>query len=528
MIRKLPVGMQTFSEIREEGYVYIDKTRQIHDLINEGKIYFLSRPRRFGKSLLLNTIEEVFKGKKELFKGLFIYDKWKWEEKYPVIHVDFSEISHETPETLKESLIEFIQGKSEEFDVALNKHFISPMFAELIKKLNEKTGQKVVILIDEYDLPIIDNLFNNEVLKDNEKVLRSFYRVLKSNDEYVRFVFITGISKFAHVSVFSTLNNTDDITLISEYNSICGYTQEELEDNFKDHIKKLSIKLKLTPEEAMERIKHYYNGYTWNGEEKVYNPYSTLLCLKHAKFSKNWFNTGTPNLLADYPMREFDLKSVSEPLRVSEGKFENSTVENISDEVLLFQTGYLTVKRIEEIEDMVFYDLKVPNFEVESALFENLVDLHSKIPIDEIIEYRKKFMGYVLSGDCDGIRETLSDYLSPIPNTLRGRDERYYHALIFRSLLNTGLKVQSEVHTYNGNIDMIIKEKDHVIIIEFKQSNDESIESMIKKASAQIKEKEYTRPYKNKNLIELILVFKGKEIGCKIRGCKKVWSFFDF
>ncbi|MDR3223471.1 MAG: ATP-binding protein [Methanobrevibacter sp.] len=517
-MQRLPVGRQSFKKIRENNYLYVDKTKYIYEMIDSGDIYFLSRPRRFGKSLLLSTIKELFKGSKELFKDLYIHNKWNWKEKHPVIHLDFSSLTVKTPEKLEMSLNSFIDDIGRRYGVELadNDLYIDK-FSELIRKVYEKTGQSIVILIDEYDLPMIDNLNNQEILKDNEKVLGSFYRMLKANEDYIRFIFITGISMFAHVSIFSTLNNTDDITLIDEYNSICGYTQEEIENNFQDHIKKLSLKLNLSYEESLDRIKLFYDGYSWNGVEKVYNPYSTLLCFKHRKFSKNWFNTGTPNLLVDYPLKKHDIKAISEPLRVSDGKLEKSTVENISDEVLLFQTGYLTVERIEEIEDMVFYDLKIPNLEVETALFENLIEIYSKVPIDEIIEYRKKFIGYVFSGDCEGIKETLGDYLSPIPNTLRGRDERYYHTLIFRSLLNSGLKVKSEVKTYNGNIDMIIEEKDHVIIVEFKQSNDESIEVMINKALKQIKEKEYTRPYKDKKLIKLILAFKGKEIGCKIR-----------
>ncbi|MDR2624336.1 MAG: AAA family ATPase, partial [Methanobrevibacter sp.] len=223
-MKKLPIGIQTFSEIREEGYLYVDKTKYIHELIKEGKIYFLSRPRRFGKSLLLSTIEELFKGNKELFNELYIYDKWDWSKKYPIIHLDLSKPFSEDNESFKESLSLHIDLIAETFSIKLNATFPNDKLTELIYKVHKEHDEKVVVLVDEYDLPILDSLNNQKVLEANEKVLESFYRVLKTNDRYIKFIFITGISKFAHVSVFSTLNNTDDITLIDEYNSICGYT----------------------------------------------------------------------------------------------------------------------------------------------------------------------------------------------------------------------------------------------------------------------------------------------------------------
>ena len=266
-MKKLPIGIQTFSEIQEENYTYIDKTKYIHKLATEGKTYFLSRPRRFGKSLLLNTIKELFKGNKKLFEGLYIYDKWDWDEKYPVIVLNFGGGNYETPNDLENTLTDILDDLAEDFDIELKRITLEKRFGELIKKIYKKTGSQVVVLIDEYDKPIISNLQNKDLEKIQNK-LGSFYETLKVNDEYIKFTFITGISKIAHVSIFSKLNNLDDLTLISEFNSICGYTQKELEYNFQEYIRKLADKFNYSYNECIEQIKAYYNGYSWNGEKK--------------------------------------------------------------------------------------------------------------------------------------------------------------------------------------------------------------------------------------------------------------------
>jgi len=512
---KLPVGIETFSEIRQEGYVYIDKTQYIHKLATEGKPYFLSRPRRFGKSLLLSTIEELFKGNKKLFKSLYIYDKWDWEDKYPVISISLGGGKYNTPGNLEIELREIINDIALDFDITLVNTFASRRFGELIKKIHRKTNKKVVVLIDEYDQPILSNLQNKD-LDTIQEDLGSFYQILKTNDKFIKFIFITGISKFAHVSVCSKLNNLDDLTLVDEFNGICGYLQDDLEANFQDYIQKLANKFKYSYIDAIDEIKAFYNGYSWNGKEKLYNPYSTLLCLKHSEFSKKWFNSGTPRVLANYPMSTHSIKALAEPSIVTEGELENSTSQNIKDEVFLFQTGYLTVEKIARAKRDKLYTLKIPNLEVKNALLENLMGYYSKIPAHDIIEYAEKLLNYTLECNCEKIVETLGDYLSPISNEIRGKDERYYHALIFILLYSAKIHVHNEVHAFKGNADLIIEEKDHVIILEFKQDDKKSIEYMINEAMGQIEKMEYSRQFKNKKIIKGAIVFKKGEIGCKL------------
>ncbi|KZX12108.1 ATP-binding protein [Methanobrevibacter curvatus] len=514
-MQELPIGTQSFSVLRENNYLYVDKTKDILKLTKNSRINFLSRPRRFGKSLLVSTLKELFEGNKKLFKGLYIYDNWDWEDKYPVIHIDLAGGNYDSANELKDNLDDIIHTIARKLQVEIYSKTLKGKFTDLISEISKKTKKKVVVLIDEYDKPIISNLQNKNLEKIQSK-LGSFYEVLKANDQYIKFIFLTGVSKFAQVYVFSKLNSVDDLTLIDEFNSICGYTQKELETNFPEHIKKLSNKFNTSDKGIIEKIKTFYNGYSWNGREKVYNPFSTLLCFKHGEFSKNWFNTGTPNLLVDYPLNKYNLKSLAEPNIVTDSELKNPTASNIRDEILLFQTGYLTVDKIETKEDEKFYYLKLPNYEVKSALFENLISQYSKIHLHDILDYANKLLKYTIETNCTKIKETLGDYLSPIPNDLRGQDERYYHTLVFMLLYTAKIHVHSEVHSYKGNADLIIEEDDHVIIIEFKQSSKSSINYMINEALEQIEKQEYSRQYKNKKIIKGAIAFKNSEIGCKL------------
>ncbi|KZX10659.1 ATP-binding protein [Methanobrevibacter filiformis] len=514
-MQKLPTGTQSFSVLRENNYLYVDKTKYILELTDYGRINFLARPRRFGKSLLVSTLKELFEGNKKLFEGLYIYDKWNWEENYPVIHIDLSGEDYATVNELEDTIDDRIQRIARNFQIEIHSKRLSEKFTDLITGVYSKTNKNVVVLVDEYDKPVISNLKNKDLDKIQSK-LGSFYEVLKTNDQYIKFIFLTGVSKFTKVSVFSKLNSVDDLTLIDKFNSICGYTQEELEDNFSDYIRKLSNIFNISNCETIAKIKTFYNGYSWNGRERVYNPYSTLLCFKNGEFSKNWFSTGTPNVLVDYPLNRYDLKSIAEPNIITDNELKNPTTSNIKDEVLLFQTGYLTINNIETKEDEKFYDLRIPNYEVKSALFENLISQYSKIPLYDVLDYAKKLLKYTIEANCMKIKETLGDYLSPIPSDLRGNDERYYHVLVFMLLYTAKLHVHSEVHSYKGNADLIIEEDDYVIIIEFKQSSKSSINYMINEALNQIETQEYGRQYKNKNIIKGAIVFKDSEIGCKL------------
>ncbi|MDR1342855.1 MAG: AAA family ATPase, partial [Prevotellaceae bacterium] len=264
-MKNLPIGIQSFEKLRERNYLYVDKTKEIHDLIAAGDIYFLSRPRRFGKSLLISTIDAIFSGRKDLFEGLYIYDKWDWSRQYPVIRLDFGRRAFSTPEELKISLTDFIEGEASSHQLSLRERTLAGKFGELIKALHLSAGQKVVVLVDEYDKPITDHLSNPKVMNENKVTLHDFYQVLKASDDHIRFIFLTGVSKFAGVSVFSALNNLDDISLKWRYASVCGYTQAELESNFTEYIDEVALHNSMSREKLLNEIRKNYNGYSWDG-----------------------------------------------------------------------------------------------------------------------------------------------------------------------------------------------------------------------------------------------------------------------
>ncbi|KZX12182.1 ATP-binding protein [Methanobrevibacter filiformis] len=377
-MRKLSLGRQDFKTIRENNYIYVDKTKHIYEMIKNSDVNFLSRPRRFGKSLLLNTLKELFRGNKNLFEDLYIYDTWDWNVKYPVIYLDLS-VNSSSSNELKDSLNDLLNRIAREFSVQLYSKTLKARFEDLIIEIHNKYHQKVVILIDEYDNPIIDNIKNLKLAEDNRDILHDFYRTLKTMDEHIRFIFLTGVSKFANVSIFSALNNPTDITLDKNFATICGYTQEELERYFGEYISKLAKNLSFSYDEILEKIKYWYDGYSWDGENSVYNPQSTMVAFNRLKFNNYWFKTGTPRFLIDF-MKLYDTQPILEPVITDESSFDSFDIEDISEIGLLFQTGYLTVKKLQLIDEEEEYTLAIPNNEVKNSTLKHLLNIYTKYP----------------------------------------------------------------------------------------------------------------------------------------------------
>ncbi|MDR1820709.1 MAG: AAA family ATPase, partial [Methanobrevibacter sp.] len=296
--KKIMLGRQTFEFLIENNYLYVDKTKEIHDLINNESIVFLSRPRRFGKSLLVSTLKNLFSGNKELFEGFYIYDHWNWDKSYPVIHLDLSKPFNENHEEFINSLNFHIDSIAKNFSINLLAKYPNDKLTELIEEVHKKHG-KVVILVDEYDAPILDNINNQDLVDANRRTLQSFYLGLKNSDEYIDFIFITGISKFIHTSIFSKLNNPTDISLLSNYSTICGITHDELLENYQDYLHAFAEKNDMYHDEVIAEFNRWYDGYSFDGEKKVFNPFSTLSALKNGEFSQYWFSTGTPHFLVD-------------------------------------------------------------------------------------------------------------------------------------------------------------------------------------------------------------------------------------
>jgi hypothetical protein len=373
-MKKLPIGVQTFEKLRTRNCVYVDKTEQVYQMITEGNTYFLSRPRRFGKSLLVSTLEAVFRGQKDLFEGLYIHDKWDWSQQFPVIRIDWTQISFSTLEGMEISMISYLNIIAHDYQITLTSQSASDCFRDLIIALRKKTGNNVVILIDEYDIPVTDHLFALN-FKEIKNAVHNFYRVMKGSDKYIHFIFITGVSKFSGLSVFSALNNPDDITLDKKYASICGYTQTELDNNFMEYIDAAADSFDWSREKVIERIRFFYNGYSWDGKTSVYNPFSTLHFLKDQSLDTYWYNTGTPTFLIEMLRRYRRTNLMLEETTVERRTLSNGyTPENPEETPLLFQTGYLTVKNISiNNHGKPYYTLGVPNYEVNDAFLTQLL-----------------------------------------------------------------------------------------------------------------------------------------------------------
>nr|WP_254871438.1 AAA family ATPase [Marinitoga sp. 1135] len=372
-MKKLPVGISDYKELIEENYIYVDKTKYLYDLINSGKFYFMSRPRRFGKSLTISAFYYLFKGERELFKDTYIYDKLEFKE-YPIIRLNLLKAKSESIEKLKESLTKMIVQEGKRNGVKIEETDYSFAFDELIMKLSEKG--KVVILVDEYEKPILDNITNKKMAEKCREVLRNFYLNIKANDEHIKFVFITGITKFTKTGVFSALNNLSDISLNRKYAQMFGYTQEELEYYFKDYIKELSEEMGITEKELLEEMKRYYNGFSFDGEHTVYNPYSILRFFSEKEFQNFWFESGSPSFLYEYikgkKIEYEDL--VKTP--VSAEDFSTREIEDAKANIFFTQAGYLTFKGIKKYGLKKKYILDYPNFEVKESLLKILEEIN--------------------------------------------------------------------------------------------------------------------------------------------------------
>jgi len=527
-MKKLPIGRQDFSIIQGKNYLYVDKTKYIYEMIETGDINFLSRPRRFGKSLLVSTLEELFRGNKKLFEGLYIYDKWDWEDKYSIIKLDFGEISHDSYSNLKRSLIKFLKDKAAVESIELEDIDLIPdKFSELIKKLYEKTGKQVVILIDEYDKPIIKHLDDIDLAENNRDVLSSFYQVLKANDKYLRFVFLTGVSKFSKTSIFSELNNLDDLTFDPNFSNICGYTQEELENYFQSYIKDFSKDNNTSKESLLKIIKTWYDGYSWNGITSLYNPFSILLLFKKKEFNNYWFDTGSPTFLVDMIMSSpSNISTFLNPENKIVGSFPSFDLEKIDLNTILLQSGYLTIKDKKAVlGKLPEYSLSIPNKEVHDSFYSHLLSHFTSESAESIQPLAEDMLKYIIDGDENNLTKSFETLLNNIPSVLHAKieniNEAYYHLLFTSWLQILGFDISNEDRSLGGDADAVLQMEDLIVIIEYKYSTKLSLETMLNKGIEQIKNKGYHKPYQNKNLIFVSIATKPKEIACKIEKYNK-------
>ncbi len=480
-LKKLPIGISTLKEIIEEEYVYVDKTKIVLDLIENGKYYFLSRPRRFGKSLFLDTLKTVFQGDKEVFKGLYIYDRYDFKP-YPILKISFGSSGVKTKEDLYKEVDSLLRYNQKQLNLECSEQDTFKFcFKTLIEEAYEKYNQKVVILIDEYDKPILDCIEDTKNAKEIRDELKNFYSVIKDSDEYIKFVFITGVSKFSKVSLFSGLNNIEDITLNPNYATICGYRQEDVESTFKNHLKGADF----------EKIKLWYNGYKWLGEG-VYNPFDILLFISNNKAFRNyWFSTATPTFLLKLIEKNNYFLPNLEYIVKDDKMLDSFDVDYIELETLMWQTGYLTITDTKENYDGTpKYILNIPNQEVRLSLIGSIADFMSKINNSTML--RNDIYEALLENNFAKLERNLKSIYAAIPYNLFTKNpmyerEGYYVSVFYAYIKALGLELIGEDVTNKGRIDLTIKLPESIIIIEFKVDGTSAI--------SQIKEKGYHQKY---------------------------------
>ena len=489
-MRKLPIGIQTFEEIRKESYLYVDKTAMVYQLANVGKPYFLSRPRRFGKSLLISTFEAYFQGRKDLFEGLAITNLETEWERYPVLHLDLIAKKYETSDDLAAMLNQYLEKWEQKYGNEKRNRSSEERFAYIIEQAYIQTGKQVVVLIDEYDKPLLQAILDEPLLEEYRRTLKAFYGVLKSADRYLRFVFLTGVTKFAQVSVFSDLNQLNDISMDYAYNSLCGITKEELSSNFVPEIKNLGEFLGLTFEEIVDRLEKQYDGYHFCEDTTVglFNPFSVLNALQKLKLGNYWFQTGTPTYLVDLlKQSDYDLRLLINGIETTNSAFSEYRAEANNPLPMIYQSGYLTIKHYDKEVDL--YTLKFPNDEVCYGFLNFLVPYYTNVSDDETGFHIAKFIRELRSGDIEAFMERLKVFFAGMPYELSENTERHYQAIFYVVFTLMGQFVETEVRSARGRADAVVKTKDFIFVFEFK------LNGTAEEALKQIDEKGYLIPY---------------------------------
>ncbi|MBI4754061.1 MAG: ATP-binding protein [Betaproteobacteria bacterium] len=461
--KKLPIGIQSFAKIRADGCYYVDKTPLALRLIDEGSYYFLSRPRRFGKSLFLDTLAELFSANEGLFRCLHCHGRWDWSRKYPVIRIGFAEGVAPSRAALDQRIWDILRQNREALDVSCPEGLDIPgCFGEIIRQAHARHGERVVVLVDEYDKPILDNITNAPLAREMRDGLRDLYSVIKGQDAHIRFAFLTGVSKFSKVSLFSGLNNLEDITVSARYSALCGYTEADLDAVFAPELGGLD----------RAKIRQWYNGYNWGGEA-VYNPFDLLLLFREREFKPFWFETGTPTFLVDLlTQRGFFTPDLARR-QTSLELLSAFDVEHIASEAVLFQTGYLTLHKVEEpLTGYWVYTLGYPNHEVETSLNGALL---RGLGVDGQAAFsnRLRLLEILRAGDFAGLRALFAAFFASIPhdwyrNNPIAQYEGYYASVVYSHFAALGLDIVLEDVTHHGRIDMTVRFGGRIHLFEFK------------------------------------------------------------
>jgi hypothetical protein len=509
-VKGLPIGLQDFSDIVSNNMIYVDKTKFIYDLASSGnKYFFVSRPRRFGKSLTLSVFENLFKGNKELFKDTWIYDKWDFSQTFPVVRINLVDVNTESIENFYADLSDLLFFISQENDIFLESKTLNGKFRELIIKLSRKFNKKVVVLVDEYEKPVLDNITNKDMAKKLRGILRNFYAVLKAQDENLRFVLLTGITKFTKMGVFSSLNNLEDISFDDKFSTMFGYTQEELESYFDEYINLYTDKFNVDKQSFLEKLRDFYNGFSFNGVDKVYNPYAVLLFFKELKFKEFWHESGAPAFLYDYiKHKNIDIRDLVGK-EIYESIFSNREIEDAPPESFLTQTGYLTFssRRLQDTGKLV-YKLDFPNIDVRSSFAMILAE--TKYGLDEPLKIADRVIDSIKNKDALKLKNILQETIQSISYRAFKASEKIpellYSSWIYLILAMSGFNVSMKEEQILGRPDIILKYNNEVFIFEVKI--DKSPDLAIK----QIKEKNYFKKFLSNSVYAVGISISSKSI----------------
>ncbi|MFN3691880.1 MAG: AAA family ATPase [Fervidobacterium sp.] len=513
-MKKLPKGINDYKRIIIEKNIYVDKTKYIYELVNNEKVAFLSRPRRFGKSLLLSTLYYLFKGEKELFEGTWIYDKWEWQE-YPVVHISFTSGFFKTTEDLEGIILDILQDVGKEYDITLREGNVARKFRGLLIDLYEKYNKPIVILIDEYEKPVLDNITNPEKAKEMRELLRGFYSVLKDYTGMIRFLLITGLTKFTKMGVFSALNNLTDISFKPEYSQMLGYTHEEVIQYFDEYIQKYLQLTGLSKEEFLEMFKEYYDGYSFDGiwydeegkDRRVYNPYAVLLFFDNMRFAPYWSDSGAPSFVYEYLKEHNVSKDELLNQKVSESDFSQWEIEDNPPHLFLTQAGYLTQRLLTTRTSLQpIYELSIPNIDARLGIEKLLFSTEQKIDLATVSSKVNALAYAIETRDIKEMINTINSIYAKVSSRARkqieksGKEDKLTHLEVFyQSIMvslfeSTGVNVVSEEESSGGRADVVVKYNGLVYVIELK------VDKSAKEALEQIKTKGYHEPYKGKEV----------------------------
>lgn len=507
MIRKLPVGIQTFEEVRKEKYLYVDKTALVFEIASTGKPYFLSRPRRFGKSLLLSTFEAYFQGRKDLFDGLAISGletEWK---RYPILHLDLNARKYETIQDLYAILNQHLEQWEQVYGEEKMDRAPEERFSYVIEQAYLQTGEKVVVLVDEYDKPLLQSILNENLMAEYRTTMKAFYSVLKSSDRYLRFLFLTGVTKFAQISVFSDLNQLNDISMWNKYATICGITKEEMLHAFRPEITLLSAQCGLSYAETVDKLTAQYDGYHFCEDSVgLFNPFSLINALQKSKLDNYWFQTGTPTFLMELLKKsDYDLRLLMEGVEMDSTAFSEYQPEANNPISLLYQSGYLTIKGYDARFGL--YRLMFPNEEVKYGFLKFLVPFYTRVNDSEKSFYIGKFVSELEHGEIDAFIERLKVFYAGIPYELDNKNERHYQTIFYLVFRLIGEFVEVEVRSAKGRADAVVTTRDYIYVFEFK------LDGSAEEALRQIDEKGYLLPYRKdgRKLVKVGVDFSKEE-----------------